>query len=319
MTPARLVHAIRRRGVGPLVGSVVGLLALAGSAGAQEPAAGVLFPRPFLVEHHLEQRSADGDGFTGETVTDYYGGSWIVSVRPDGSRMIVDLARRELTEVQPASGTYWSIGFSRLGELRERLQRLDTPSLFAAEASAPAKAATEPPRPVVVEVPSATAKAASGDLAARPGVRHLRATVATPPGEKTAALGTRDDALDVWVDPSVRLTPAARRALAAFERDALALPAAAAAAELPVHELLAAVRDHADGAVPVRLRQPLAALPGEPSGGAYIEDVVTRLEPIDVLPRDLVTVPEGLRRRLHPHESAIELYERDAAVGLLPR
>ena len=38
-------------------------------------------------------------------MTDYYGGTWIVSVRPDGSRLVIDLARRELTEVAQQEAT----------------------------------------------------------------------------------------------------------------------------------------------------------------------------------------------------------------------
>ena len=83
---------------------------------------GPLFPEAFRVEHHLVQDDGDGSRFVGEAVVDTYGGSWIVSQRPDGSRLIVDFARRELTEVRVDRGVYWTVSFGRFAELRSRLR-----------------------------------------------------------------------------------------------------------------------------------------------------------------------------------------------------
>ena len=71
--------------------SSVVLLLTAASLGpvsyaAAQDAAGPVFPQPFLVEHQVVQTLPDGDLFATEPVTDYYGGSWIVSQRTDGSR-----------------------------------------------------------------------------------------------------------------------------------------------------------------------------------------------------------------------------------------
>ena len=63
-----------------------------------------LFPEPFLIEHYVVQVDTDGSSYRGANVTDYYGGSWIVSVAGDASRMIVDLERRTLAEVRPRKG-----------------------------------------------------------------------------------------------------------------------------------------------------------------------------------------------------------------------
>ena len=90
-------------------------------AAAQAP----LFPEPFAVEHRLIQTGPDGEAFAADAVTDHYGGSFVVSVRSDGSRMIVDLARRELTEVRPEAGTWWSVSFDRLAELARRVRAAD--------------------------------------------------------------------------------------------------------------------------------------------------------------------------------------------------
>ena len=92
----------------------LGLGLLPRLAGAQ---AGSLFPQPFQVRHHLVQDDGDGSRFASDTVTDTYGGSWIISERPDGSRLVVDLTRREVTGIQPDKGTYWTVSFDRLGEL----------------------------------------------------------------------------------------------------------------------------------------------------------------------------------------------------------
>ena len=252
-------------------------LALAVEAGAQT---GPLFPEPFQVEHHLVQDDGDGNRFTGEPVVDTYGGSWIVSQRPDGSRLIVDLERREMTEVRPADGTYSTVSFDRFAELQARLraaQGLATPEV-------PKKAAAAA-SVVVAEAPGEMRSAAG--LSAKAGVRRLRVTQGN------------SSALEVWVDPSVRLTPAALAAMDALES------AASGRRDDAPGRLVAAARSHAGGAVPVRTVRPLAA------PGSQVEDVTTRLERLERFPAELVQIPEGLRRVPHPLEAAVRFLEED--------
>ena len=111
-----------------------------------QQSAGGLFPSPFIVEHHIEQRDGEGGLFTGDTVVDHYGGSWIVSERPDGSRMVVDFDRRELTEVWIQRGSYAVLSFGRFAELQRRLRVAEgvneqTPAKVA---SADRRSANEP-------------------------------------------------------------------------------------------------------------------------------------------------------------------------------
>ena len=95
-------------------------------ADAQQ-AAGGLFPRPFLVEHQVVVTEADGSSFTTDPVVDHYGGSMIVSLRTDGSRLIVDFARRELTEIRPETATYTVISFDRMAQLTREYRSLEGP------------------------------------------------------------------------------------------------------------------------------------------------------------------------------------------------
>lgn len=252
-------------------------LALAASAGAQT---GPLFPEPFQVEHHLVQDDGDGNRFTGEPVVDTYGGSWIVSQRPDGSRMIVDLERREMTEVRPADGTYWTVTFDRFAELQARLRAAQG----LAKPEEPKKAAAA--ASVVVSEVQGEVRSAAG-LSSKPGVRRLQVSQA----------GAR--ALEVWIDPSVRLTPAAMAAMDALES------AASGRREDAPGRLLSAARSHAAGAVPVRTVRPLAA-------SGQVEDITTRLERLEKFPGELVQIPEGLRRVPHPLEAAVRFLEEDA-------
>ena len=97
-------------------------LAVAAASVVAEAQPSEPFPAPFVVEHHVVDGSLGGTAVTGETVRDTYGGSFLVSERPDGNRTIVDFARRELTEVRPTEGTYWSLSFGRFAELRKRLE-----------------------------------------------------------------------------------------------------------------------------------------------------------------------------------------------------
>lgn len=282
---------------------------------------GELFPEPFVVEHHLVQTDADGTRSVTAPVTDHYGGSWIVSVRHDGSRRVVDLARREVTEIRPAQGTWWRLSFDRLADLSGRLARAqrragrpehDGDDVGPARVQAAAGAA-RPPELVVQELPApAAARSRSGDTAGSvpdaAQVQRLRVVAAERADDPAAGV-------EVWVDRSLRLNPAARQALAAFERS-LAGPRDGGGAP-DVGRYLAAARSHAAGALPVRTSRALttAGRDGAPGVAAgRLEDVTTRIERLDELPQELVAVPEGLRRVPHPMEAVVSYLEQEAEL-----
>lgn len=281
--------------------AVAAVLAI-GSPAAAQTGPGPLFPEPFRVAHHLVQEDGDGTRFVGEPVVDTYGGSWIVSERPDGSRLVVDLARRELFEVRSDKGTYWTVSFDRFAELQARLRAAQ--GLAGEPERTPERRTAAPPEPpelTVTAVSGEPQRNASSSLADRPGIQRLRVTRKDTGPRKDAAAAPL---LDVWVDPSLRLTPAALGAVSSLET-VLAGPAAAGA--VPPGRTLAAARAHAGGAFPVRTVRPLAGTPG-----AQVEDVATKVERLDRFPSELAEVPEGLRRVPHPLEEVVRFLEEDA-------
>jgi hypothetical protein len=135
--------------------------------------------------------------------------------------------------------------------------------------------------------------------------------------------------VEVWLDRTVQMRPAALDALAAFESQVLGGAGRAADAEAGagaegsaagsaraagnnVSRHLAAARRYAAGAVPVRT---VRALEGRDAGAVRgrLEDVATRLEALDDFPRDLLAIPEGLRRVPHPAEAVIDFLEGENA------
>jgi hypothetical protein len=258
-----------------------------------------LFPQPFLIEHAVTVVDPDGGSFTTEAVVDHYGGAWIVSVRPDGSRLIVDLARRELTEVRPEKGTWSVLGFDRMAELRRRLD--------VAEGAATATAAgTEAPAPrlAVRELPE------EGTTAAKAGgraLRRLRVEEATEAGAPSA-----ERWVEVWVDPGLPLTPAALEGLEAFER-AVAGGAVGESGRPGAAGYVAVARHHDGGRMSVRtLRPARLGLAAEVVG--TIEDAALRVERLDAFPAELLEVPEGLERAPHPLELMVAWAEQEAEL-----
>ncbi len=255
------------------------------------------FPAPFVIEHHLVDASLEGTPVTGETVRDTYGGSFLVSERPDGNRTIVDFARRELTEVRPTEGTYWSLSFGRFAELRKRLvdaEKTETISEVRTQAA-------REKRPVrIEEVPDGAEGKARGALSATGSAgRRLRASVEGGP------------ALDVWLDVSApRLTAAGVAVLADFERNVLG----AADGEVSPADLLEAVRLKEGGALAVRTRRGVGRAEALRDDGPYLETVVTKAMPVAALPASLVSVPEGLRRVPSPLEVVVSWAEDEAAL-----
>lgn len=315
-----------------LLSILASLLLPAGSALAGEPATTELFPQAFRVEHQVIDRERDGTVFYGEPVRDTYGGSWIVSERPDGSRLVIDLARRELTEMRPADGVYWTIGFSRFAELRGRIARLEGDRRPAAEDAVGAKAAAgapEAPAPPaeleVVELSGVAARGlaagslAAGSLAEGGRTEPLPAALAAPEIRKLAvrARGAADPAAEVWVDPRLKLSAAAQAALGAFEDDALgnALGATSGAAipgALDPARVMAAVRRATAGALPVLTVLPVLRDGGEQVGES--EDRVLAASRLEAFPAELARVPEGLVRTSHPLESILAALEAQARI-----
>jgi hypothetical protein len=259
---------------------------------AADAPGGVLFPAAFSVEHQLVQTDPSGDVFRAQPVVDTYGGSTLVSVRPGGSRVIVDFGRRTVTDVSVEKSTYWTLSFSQMGELSRRLAKADErPSAPSAASPRAANAAVKQDVRVEDVTESGRERLAVGP-ASRAGVRHLRASVAGGPSA------------DVWVDAAVRLSPAALDALEAFEKDALG---AASASGVPPAQLVAAARRAADGAVPVRVKRPLAA------AGGTAEDVVTALTPLPAFPQKLLAIGDGFRRVASPLEEMVAFAEDEAS------
>ncbi len=304
-----------------LAGPLAVLVALGAAPAVSAQPGGALFPEPFVVEHHLVQTETDGSRFESEPVTDYYGGSWIVSVRPDGSRLVVDLVRRELTEIRPDKGVFWTVTFDRLGNLADRLARAErrapepeTPSDGGIEAKSSA-ASDEPAELVVEELGSDGAVAGKAGALSEgddSGVRRLR-VVARDRADR------QDEGMEVWVDPSVRLRPRALEALESFESVVGKPRGPNADQERPtVGRYVAAARTHASGAMTVRTARTLGA-DGPRSARVRLEDVTTRLERIDDFPEELVAVPDGLRRVPHPLEGMVTFLEaeneRDRALS----
>ncbi len=279
---------------------VLVVVSLAPVVQAQEPPSGSFFPHPFVVEHRVIQTLPDGDVFATDPVTDYYAGARIISVRADGSRLVVDLASRELTEIRPERGSYSVVSFDRFASLSERLRSLErSPAAASATSTAsPSVRVTE------LAVAADLAKAAAHDpLLGRPGVRHLRAQATAPDGTPLAAV-------DLWLDPAIRLSAPAREALERLEVTLSGGDPASFSA------LLGEARRHGNGAFPFRSSRPLARSSGDGSSGS-VEDVALRIAPIAALPPELLELPEGLERAPHPLELMVAGRESEAELRAL--
>jgi hypothetical protein len=267
--------------------------ALVASPSAGPLAAGdaPLFPQPFVVEHQVTQTLPDGDVFTTDPVTDYYTGSRIISVRADGSRLVVDLAQHELTEIRPERGSYSVLSFERFASLSRSLRTARRAAAASATAAPPAA-----PAVTVSEVTAGTEKAATAapadPLLARAGVRHLLAT-ATRPGATRPAV-----AMDVWLDPTIHLSPSALAAIESFE-GVLSDPAANGGVSFS--RLTAAARKSGAGALPFRTSRPLVTDQDGAAAGR-LDDVALRVEILPEVPPELLDLPEGLTRVAHPLE-----------------
>lgn len=276
-------------------------------AALAQQSAGGLFPSPFLIEHSVIITEPDGGSFMSDPVVDHYGGSTIVSERADGSRLIVDFARRELTEIRPSSGTYTVITFDRMAQLTREYQRLEgPPSQKAADGEETPEitfSVNEGGPAGATKIASAAALTTAAPLLEKPGIRRLEITTQRD-GEASP-----EPALEAWMDPNHRLTQRALDAVEDFELQVLG--ATADEAGLTPLKALAAARRHARGAMPIataRLTQ---------RGGGRVEDVAVRIESLDAFPVDLVSIPEGLQRSPHPLELMVAHAEREAELRRL--
>lgn len=273
---------------------------LAGGVAFSEPAAGQtastpLFPEPFVVEHRVRERASDGSVFETEKVRTTYAYSWLVSERPDKSRMVVDLARGEITEIRPSAGTYWVLTFGQMADLQARLVRAEQRGPAPAGKSAMAA-------PVAIRVEEIADDTAPGRRSASLGPSGR--------GTRRFRVSAGERAVDVWVDPSVKLSTAAQDALDRFSRSVSSPQPDPAPSST---ELIVAARRKAGGAFVVRSVRP--------SGGGEIEEVVETLAPASSVPRSLLVPEEGLRRVPSPLEIVVSFSEEEAArrAPALPR
>jgi hypothetical protein len=307
----------------PTVAVLAAFVATSAVAGSPPAPGGELFSRPFMVRHRIVQTNATSGAETAtDPVTDYYGGSWIVSVHADGSRVILDFARREVSDIEPARGTYSVLSFDRLSELRRTIaahrQAARTVHSSATESlarpTAPEDSAVSlriEGLPAVADSATRTKAGIKASVAAvdHPGVQRLRVSWRreSGAGEQRPTPGPAPS-LEVWLDPAVKLEPAAIAALERFGSRVIGggsvdkcLPAAA----------VAAAERHTGGAFPVRtIRSSIDA-----GGLAPVsrQDLVERIEPLAVFPLDLLKVPEGYRRVPHPLEAVAAFLERETA------
>ncbi len=271
-----------------------------------------LFPAPFLVEHGIVQTHPDGSVFVTDPVQDHYGGSWIVSVRPDGSRLVVDFARREFTEIRPDWSTYSVLSFDRFADLKQRLQRAQGPPQDLKSGESEPEAEAGPPVLIITEVPvrqgmvDKAAGSDSGDeLLDRPGVRRLRVSLEQETPDMTGPT------LDVWFDPQIRL---GTLALDALETLAEGLGATAGKEnQASFAKMLSHARLHAEGALPFRTRRSISP-EGEIEQMGSIEDVALRVEPLETFPEDLISVPEDFQRSVHPLEMMVSHAEEEVEL-----
>lgn len=283
------------------------------AARAQAQGGAQLFPQPFVVEHRIIQVDADGSTFEGAPVTDYYGGVWIVSVRPDGSRTVVDFARREITEVRPGQGTYSVLSFDRLAELTQRLRRAESGAPALPQRHAAPREGGGGATPRVEELAPGThgrfaAGRPLGAVAGRQGVRAFHAVL---DGETAGAAPGAPLEVEVWLDGRVRLSEKARKTLASFEGEVLDGSGGHGPRGLP--RLMAAARESADGAFPVRTARALRAREDGTAVGALVDEA-DRLEVLAQFPVELIEVSDGLRRVPHPLEVMVAWAEQEAEL-----
>jgi hypothetical protein len=241
----------------------------------------------------------------------------IVSVRPDESRVIVDFSQRQVTEIKPASSSYSVLSFDQMVELQRRLRAADRAQVGLPPQEPEVQDEREPEpgepgfkltdAPLRDGIDPASKAAGGGDLLDRPGVRHLRITLDQP----AKASSGESPVVDVWVDPNLRLGPAALTALDRFENEVLT---PYATDDVPFSRYVAAARQQSGGAFPIRTSRPLAA-DGAKAGAGSVHDIATRLEPLAEVPEELLEIPDGFQRTVHPLEQMVAFAEEEAELN----
>lgn len=293
-------------------GALVGLVALvwASSTFAQAPAGRGVFTQPLVVEHQLIQTEGGQEVLRTTPVTDYYGGSWIVSVRPDRSRLVVDFARSELVEIRLDQGTYCVLSFDRFAELKRRLARAEGPLVETPPTRSedvPATSSSKPaPRVAVEELAPSEGATRDASVAAagphrREGVTRVRVRV-----ESEAPAEQATPTMDIWLDGQVRLSTAATQALGRFERDVIGVGIDGAG--VPPARLVSAAREWGEGRFVVRTER-------EAGPGVRVCDEVSKLEVLPAFPVELLQVPDGFRQVSHPLEAMVAHAEREAELS----
>lgn len=272
-----------------VLGSVALALALTGPAPAQIPA----FPQPIVVERQVRQSDGTG-GAPYETprVKEHYFGNHMAVVRADGTRALVDFERRDYTEVDPKGGTYWSLSFSRLGELRNRLREAES------QAGTRRKQGAETTARVPIRIQELSTGSGSKARVNVRGTRRLRASV-----EGTAGWA------EAWYDETI---PFGEKAIAAIESFETALAGSAKDDPSRTSELVSALRAAGKGAFVVRFERPLAVKDGRAVGMS--EDIVLDWKRLEKAPVDLLRIPENLKRVPSPLETLVVFAEEEAEL-----
>jgi hypothetical protein len=155
--------------------------------------------------------------------------------------------------------------------------------------------------------PESSGKSADGsDLLDRPSIRHLRITLDQP-----AKALDESPVVDVWVDPNVRLGTAALAALDRFENEVLSPHATA---DVPFAKYVAAARQQSGGAFPIRTSRPLSASSSRDGAGS-VQDIATRLDALAEVPEELLAIPDGCQRTVHPLEQMVAFAEEEAELN----
>lgn len=254
---------------------------------AAQPAA---FPQPFMVERQVRQTAPDGgDVFQTAPSKEYYFGNHLAILRSDGTKALVDFEKREYSEIDPKGGTYWTLSFSRLGELRERIRAAEGPE------TKPEKSATLASKPAVrIEALPPGGKA---NLKAQ-GTRRLRASI---DGSANWAEATYDDSI-----------PFGEKAIAALESLESAFTGGTKGDPARTGELISALRAAGKGAFMVRFEKPLVVKDGLAAGKS--EDVVLDWSRLEKAPVEYLRIPENLKRIPSPLETLAVFAEEEAEL-----
>lgn len=270
--------------------SIPKVLSLAVFLTAPVAAQPVAFPQPFSVERQVRQIAPEsGETFQTPPATEYYFGNHLAIVRANGTKALIDFERREYTEVDLKRGTYWTLTFSRLGELRERIRAAENPE------GQPEKSATLASKP---DVKIDQLPAAGKPNLKTTGTRRLRASI---DGGANWAEATYDDSI-----------PFGEKAVAALETLDSAFTGGPKADPTRTAELISALRSAGQGAFVVRFEKPLSVRGGRALGKS--EDIVLDWKRLEKAPVEQLRIPENHKRIPSPLETVAVFAEEEAEL-----